>query len=197
MAGFDKKRLRRELERDRRAKVRERLKELARLIREARKMRREAVQAVREECAAARKAASSSCALRAQREREIGAERIAARKLELEAERRDEKLLRAADRRGRPRVRATSSERRRESDDEVRANIPDGLVPVFDSVRRFIKGTPRKSRTEAFLEWTEENADEVYAIRNRQADREIAKLIAEQDRLERLNRRASLADVPF
>lgn len=52
----------------------------------------------------------------------------------------------------------------RESDDAVRHNIPPELVPVFDKVRRSIKGTPLRSRTEAFLEYVDENPDDVAAI---------------------------------
>lgn len=51
-----------------------------------------------------------------------------------------------------------------ESDDEVRRNIPAELEPVFDRVRRQIKGSARRSRTEAFLEWAEANPDEVLAM---------------------------------
>jgi len=43
----------------------------------------------------------------------------------------------------------------------------------------------------------EENPGEVYAIQDADADKHLAKLLAEHERLERLNRRASLAGVPF
>jgi hypothetical protein len=76
-------------------------------------------------------------------------------------------------------------ERRAESDDEVRGNIPTELVRVFERVKRTLRGTPHKSRTEAFLQWVEENPDEVYAIQEKDAEKAFRKLLAEQTRLER------------
>jgi hypothetical protein len=76
-------------------------------------------------------------------------------------------------------VRSVHRERLTESDDEVRANIPRGLVKVFDKVRRHIKGSDRKSRSEAFLQWAEENPGEVYAIQEREGEREVRRLLRE------------------
>ena len=104
---------------------------------------------------------------------------------------------------------AKTTERRSESDDEVRRNIPEDLVPVFNKVKRQISGTPRKSRTEAFLQWVEENTAEVMAMEQDRADREIVRLIREEQKLaramqsgRRYQRSAAamaqdLADVPF
>lgn len=50
--------------------------------------------------------------------------------------------------------------RSRESDDEVRQNIPPELLGLFERVRRSVKGSPRMSRTEAFLKYAEEHAGE-------------------------------------
>jgi hypothetical protein len=64
-----------------------------------------------------------------------------------------------------PRVqRSTVRERKQEDDDSVRNNLPRELIPVFDKHRRSIKGSTRRSRTEEFLQWAEENPDEVIAI---------------------------------
>src|SRR6185295_17647714 len=52
---------------------------------------------------------------------------------------------------------------RGESDDEVRANIPPDLVPLFERVKRGIKGSARESRTEAFLRYVEEHPREQFA----------------------------------
>ena len=71
------------------------------------------------------------------------------------------------------------------------AYIPRGLVKVFDKVRRHIKGSDRKCRTEAFLEWVEENPGEVYAIQERDAQREIARAVREHGRGE------GRSEVPF
>ena len=56
--------------------------------------------------------------------------------------------------------RSTAAERESESDDEVRGNIPPELVHLFNKVRRQIKGSPRHSRTEAFLHYAEEHPHE-------------------------------------
>jgi len=126
---------------------------------------------------------------------------VTARAREREEARETDKLLRTADRRHRTGVlkaRSSSAERRQESDDEVVRNLPASLVGVFNKVRRQVKGGPRTTRTEAFLQWVEENPGEVYALQGAQAERDLARLIAEHDRATRLERRKSLAaDVPF
>lgn len=76
-------------------------------------------------------------------------------------------------------------ERAQESDDEVRRNLPHELVPVFERVKGQIKAGPRRSRTEAFLEWVHDNQDDAHAIIFANADRELARYIAEQTALER------------
>ena len=57
---------------------------------------------------------------------------------------------------------AKAIERRSESDDEVRSNIPPELAPLFEKVKRGIKGSARKSRTEEFLEYVEEHPREAW-----------------------------------
>lgn len=58
-------------------------------------------------------------------------------------------------------------ERVSESDDTViqdlEAHHPE-LVPVFRKMKEQIKASPRRSRTEAMLEWAEENPDEVASM---------------------------------
>ncbi len=44
-----------------------------------------------------------------------------------------------------------NAERLSESDDEVRQNIAEALVPLFNRVRAQIRGSRRQTRTEAFL----------------------------------------------
>ena len=56
--------------------------------------------------------------------------------------------------------RATSAERRAESDDVVRGNLPPELVGLFNRVKRSIKAGPRETRTEAFLRYAEEHPSE-------------------------------------
>lgn len=55
----------------------------------------------------------------------------------------------------------TRAERLSESDDEVRQNIPPGYVALWRRVKSGIKGTPRMSRTEAFMKYAEENPHEL------------------------------------
>lgn len=108
-----------------------------------------------------------------------------------------------------PAARATVRERREEDDDAVRSNLPAELVPVFDKVRRSIKGSPKRTRTEAFLEWAEENPDEIIGVQQEQADKELRLLLRQQRELGRSVRSARrykstpeelaelLAGVPF
>lgn len=76
----------------------------------------------------------------------------------------DERLLTRRRDRALPTKRATRSERQRESDDEVRANLDADLLVAWETMRRTIRPRPRQSRTEAFLEWAEANPDEVLAL---------------------------------
>ena len=103
--------------------------------------------------------------------------------------------------------RREKSERRRESDDEVRGNLDPGLVPVFNAVRSRIGAREGMSRTEAFTHWVEEHEGEVWALREKQAAAELRALLAEEKRRHAALRRcggkcskataAELAAVPF
>ena len=64
----------------------------------------------------------------------------------------------------------------------MRRDIPPELVGVFNKVRRNIKGSDRRSRSEAFLEWAEENPTEIYAMQEQEAAREIKRLVKEYER---------------
>jgi hypothetical protein len=101
------------------------------------------------------------------------------------------------------RPRRTALERRQESDDEVRGNLPPDLLPLFERVKRQIRATDRMSRTEAFLKYAEENPAEVYAEQERRAEQEIRELMRQETRLAKaVDRRkppteAELAAIPF
>lgn len=190
--GLDKKRLMREIELDRRGNVAKKLKELSALLKAARSDRRRAAEGVRKQCRTAREKLRTMCGVRKERAREAGDKAVGARRRELHEERHLEMLQRAADRRHQRGVRNVRRERAAESDEEVRGNIPRGLVKVFDKVRRQIRGSDWKSRTEAFLEWAEENPGEVYAIQERAAEREIQRLVRE-----RRDGHTRVSDVPF
>ncbi|HZJ70001.1 MAG TPA: hypothetical protein VFF36_03655, partial [Planctomycetota bacterium] len=96
-------------------------------------------------------------------------------------------------------------ERREESDDEVRRNLPPELLTVWERVRGAIRPGPRRTRTEAFLEWAEENPEAVHAIVYEDVDRQVAELIREQQAIERRQQRgydaeaslAALEAAPF
>jgi hypothetical protein len=97
----------------------------------------------------------------------------------------------------------TALERRQESDDEVRSNIPAELAPLFEKVKRSIKGSTRQSRTEDFLNYAAEHPHEVVDAQIELSQREIAKLVHEEARLAKAVRRrhrptaAELARIPF
>lgn len=195
MVALDKKRLRREIERERRAKFKGRLRELRTLIVEARAARDAAILKVRGECREARTLLSQSCSARKSQAKTNGNEAIAALQGRLGEERQFEESMQRAERP--QRLRSTARERGGESDDAVRNNLAPDMVPVFNAVRKHIKGGPRKSRTEAFLQWAEENPGEVYELMQHDADRYLAQLLAEQERTQRELKRASIAGVPF
>lgn len=224
-----RKQLFKEIGNELRAKDKITLAQLRARIHEARAKRKEAVANAKHNCKAARRALKER--QKAERERlkyEQQAERIARRgscesskqqasveggrfvsgvENELRATRAE---LRNIERAGKaPRLRSTSGERRAESDDAVRRNIPEDLVPVFDKVRTKIKTSPRRSRSEAFLEWAHENPEEIVAIQQADADRYLKELIAKEKEQGRIMRKATrykpsreevlkrLADVPF
>jgi hypothetical protein len=61
-------------------------------------------------------------------------------------------------------------------------------VPVFDKHRRGIKGSARRSRTEAFLEWAAENPDEVLLVQQAEADKALYELLKQERELGRTMR---------
>src|SRR6188768_3502527 len=179
--GLDRKRLMREIEHERRAKVMQRLTELGVLLKAAREARREAIDRIRFQCRKAREKLRNVCGARRER-----AEVVNARAREMHEERHLDKLQRTAGKRSatKPigRVRNAARERESESDDAVRRDIPPELVSVFNKVRRNIKGSDHRTRSEAFLEWAEENPGEIYAMQEQEAAREIKRLVKEYER---------------
>lgn len=191
--ALNKTKLRREIQAAHRQAFKARLGELRELIKAARVARREAIRGVKLDCAKKRIEARTNCQLRALQAKASGADEIARRKSKLLEESSFEKKMRNVER---PRgLRSTAGERRQESDDEVRSNLEPGMVRVFDAVRKHIKGNARKSRTEAFLQWAEENPEEVFTLLQHDADKYLAQLLAEQRQTERQMRRRTA--VPF
>lgn len=199
--GFDKSRLKRDIERERRKALRERLRELKTNIKTARKTRQMRLRQISVTCASARKALSVRCGVARSKTRQIATKRIEGARAMRDTALAEDRLLRDFDRRERAKgpglAKAVKAEQRRESDDEVRSNLPPDLAAVFTRVRRSIHGNARISRTEAFLHWAEENPGEVYAMQSEAAERDLARMVAEHHRLERHSRRASLSAVPF
>ena len=58
-------------------------------------------------------------------------------------------------------------------------------MPVFDKHRKSFKGSARRSRTEQFLEWAEENPDEVLVVQQAEADRALKELLKQERELGR------------
>jgi len=69
-----------------------------------------------------------------------------------------------------------SAELRSESDDEVRQSIDPLLLPLWERVRRTIKGSARQTRTEAFLEWVHDHPEAQYEIAEAQAAAELRRI---------------------
>lgn len=200
MAG-ERKKLQRELAKHLREKDRATLNELRARIHSAQVNRRSMLTRARQRCRTARvelrdrqklereqlrdeqrlqkRVGRVACATGREEARELGRVEQAAAQEALRDERKLQREIQAADRRG-ARTRSSARERRQEDDDAVRHNLPADLVPVFDQVKKKIKGGPRKSRTEAFLEWAEENPDEIVAIQQVDADAYLAKLLQQE-----------------
>lgn len=130
-----------------------------------------------------------------------------------EAERKYQEDLRRIERANRERHRVAQrvhvEARRSESDDEVRSNIPMDYVPLFERVKRSIKGSTRESRTEAFMKYAEQHAEEIVTALEAESERKFHELQEKHAKAERELRRASraptkrtysaaeLAEVPF
>jgi hypothetical protein len=145
------------------------------------------------------RAALTSELARALDERQTERQRQAS---EAELDASERRRLRAA-------IRTTAKERKQESDDEVRGNIPPELVSVFDKIRTKIKGSSRTSRTEAFLQFAEENPGEVLTMQQEAGERKFLRELREHEaELRKMQRRRrplrdpqalaeALAEVPF
>jgi hypothetical protein len=172
--------------------------------------RRAAVKAALErEIAEMRQAERNRCALRKARVRvESESARVRLRREERQR-RRDEAATRRIERhRTRELAKQKKAERQQESDDAVRSNIDDELVPIFNVVKARVRARPGMSRTETFLHWIEENPSEVWALREDLAEKRLRALIQEEKeaaralrkvggRVSAKARRAALAPAPF
>lgn len=200
-----KRKIARAADRDRLKAIRRKLRELRRArparlrqIREfcregrlnvrerVRQLREETRNALRESVRALREAERGTCEASKARAREGFAIEIrgAVRDIEMQRAHMEREYGR---RRGGGRISAAqlAKEAREESDDEVRRNLPPELVPVFNRVRSTIKPGRRRTRTEAFLEWVHDNPDEAHSIVYDAVDRDVERLVREQQAIER------------
>lgn len=176
-------------------------------VRERTRMERlRALEALRVALHAERQAARDACSLRKDEAKKATSDAIERARGELLAERKYQEDLRRIEHGNRERRRgvhrASASERRAESDDEVRANLPTELVALFEKVKRGIRATARESRTEAFLRYAEEHADEVLSAIDDKTDAVIRDLERQEREAARHYRRrtytpAEVAGVPF
>jgi hypothetical protein len=197
-------RTKRELRKELQQRDRARLRTLKETIRRLRTERREALRTIREQCRRGRaRVRERAKQRRAELRRELAglklgqrgvcATRLAStdkqfRRLRSEAaselvrERADQRITQRAE--STRRVTAARLVRAHreadESDDAVARNLEADLVPVWEQVKRKFKGSGRRSRTETFLEWAQENPGEVWALRSSIADRELADLLKEE-----------------
>lgn len=146
-------------------------------LREAAAMLRAARAEARAQCdvdlAKARKLKTEAARTRAERDAEAAHQRTM-RRLERHAKERA-----AGGKAKGPRL-ARARERQQESDDEVRGNIPPELAFLFERVKRQIKGSPRRTRTEEFLDYAHEHPDEELAALEDKTDALIRELEARQ-----------------
>jgi predicted nucleic acid-binding Zn-ribbon protein len=172
----------RALERERKSLARwadkARLLDIKKKLRDAKRRRPERIREIRRLCREAQRGTcrATEAAARAALEHEVGSAHG-----ELEQQR--AYMKQTYGRKG-GRSRTTARERREESDDDVRRNLPHELVPVFNRVRNIIQAGPRMSRTEAFLEWVTDNEDEVHGILYDAVESDVAKLVREQQEVE-------------
>lgn len=188
------------------SRVRAQCKRARLRVREAIKARRVAArEALRIEVDQMRQAERNRCRLRHAR---VKHESEGAR-ARAERERRERRIADAASsrierHRARQLAKHARAEARGESDDEVRSNLEDELVPIFNVVRAKMRPRPGMSRTEAFLHWAEEHPEELWAMREDLAERRLRALVAEEKRARRQlprggarARRAALEPAPF
>lgn len=87
------------------------------------------------------------------------------------------------------RSRATPAQRRSEADDAVTVNIAPEDRALWNRVKGSIRATDRKSRTEAFQQYVEENPGEAIRARESAAERQWKREVAARYREEARERR--------
>lgn len=114
-----------------------------------------------EEAKAVVTAAKTACERGKAKARKVGAKELEAATQKRRQAIADERTVLRSSRKKEPRITRRKSERL----DEARADLSPDLLPVFEAVKGTLKPSPRKSLTETFLQWVEENPDEANALR--------------------------------
>jgi hypothetical protein len=209
---LDKKALWKSIDKDERARARAKLKALQHGVQHAAGGRQAAQLEAKVQCALDRQEASerakairavkraeakeAGAAVRAAARQKCAAGKasprleVARRRAELKAEREHQASLRRIMRANKAKAavghpgggRARAHELVTESDDEVRQNVPADLIPLFERVKRSIKGSGRKSRTEAFMQYVEEHPREANQAIEDKTDAMVRQLEARQRR---------------
>lgn len=150
-----------------------------------------------------RLAARGSCSLDKQKATNEAREALERLKTERKERRSTIRLLRRSTSK---KSSTTAKEKRQESDDEVRSNIPADLLPLFEKIKGKIKGSEKKSRSEAFLEYAESHPSEVLEAQENEAESSLNELIAQYYKQQKAiksprryskKRLESLSEVPF
>lgn len=165
----------------------------------AKELRARLLAELRASVAAARQAGRDKCTADHAHARDLAtaAERARA---ELAAERdyqRELRRLESYSKASAKKIRKNAHESLTQSDDQVRGNLPPELVHLFNRVRGSIKGSARRTRTEAFLQYAEENPGEVLEAMGDRSDEVIAALERDTRRASRARRHEELPEVPF
>jgi hypothetical protein len=130
-----------------------------------------------------RRSAKETCATALTWAKSLGT-KVERARAALEAERsyrREMRRIEAGNKaRRREEKRSTARERRGESDDEVAGNLPPEYLDLWERVKRSIHGSPRMSRTEAFLKYAEEHPAELLEGIEARTDAMIRELEAKE-----------------
>lgn len=177
------------LENDRKNRLRECKKECKTAQRKAKKAATFARKKLEQHIQRARKKAGSVCkSCTLDDDKNLAAFQNALRELNKERET-IEQLRKQVSTMKSPRGRSggrKSAEVRAESDDAVIFNLENNadLIGLFKSVRNKIKASPRRSRTEAFLEWVHDHPEELDAYRSKKQleyEREAKRMFQERE----------------
>ncbi len=147
-------------------------------------------------------AAKDECAARKRAARNLAIGAVARQRAELAEYRAYLRQLRILNRDYNAQKRATTRERSSESDDEVRQNIEPHLHGLFERVKRSIKGSVHKTRSESFLEYVEAHPHEYLDAIDDKTRALVRQLEEREKRLAKTARKrrftaAELAEVPF